>query len=291
MAGSLQQRSSGRFVRLRQGHGPPTGAPAGFRGVEPGPCSFPDDGAFEFRQRAKEVKDQRPPGGTRVDRFGEGAQADLPTVQGCDRVEQLPQRPRQPVELPDDQRVPGTQIVEGGMQLGPIALRATGFLRIDFCTARRLQDIELQGEILVVGRDAGRADVQGHGGLPRWVAPSLRTHGEHSKGEIRFQESVLRDQKRGKSLGNTGGQPGLSETADIEKPSLRLTSMCASRGACHPDVKTQLPSFPFGCYTNPGKDTIAIRRKDFSRVVAPTGFLRSISTTNQARTLTRAADQ
>jgi hypothetical protein len=131
--------------------GPAPGLPPGPGRCKAGAGAFPDDGALKFRQRPKEMKDQRATGRAGVDGFGQRAQADLAAVQRLDRVEQLPQGPRQPVELPDHQRIIGPHIVEGGLQLRPVALGAAGFLRIDACAARRLEGIELQGEILLLG--------------------------------------------------------------------------------------------------------------------------------------------
>jgi hypothetical protein len=44
-----------------------------------------------------------------------------------DGLDQLLERARQPVELPDDQRVTLARIVERCLQLGPVPLRATAF--------------------------------------------------------------------------------------------------------------------------------------------------------------------
>jgi hypothetical protein len=89
------------------------------------------------------MKDQRATGRAGVDGFGQRAQADLAAVQRLNRVEQLPQGARQAVEFPDDERIVRPHIVEGGLQLRPVALRAAGFLRKDPLAARCLKRIEL----------------------------------------------------------------------------------------------------------------------------------------------------
>src|SRR5436853_5933789 len=43
----------------------------------------------------------------------------------------------------------------------------------------------------------------------------------------------------------------LLTTARYRETSARIPSICASRSSDHSNVKIQLPSFPFGCYTNP----------------------------------------
>jgi hypothetical protein len=48
------------------------------------------------------------------------------------------------------------------MQVRPVPLGAAGFLGKDAVAASRVQGLQLQREILVLGRDAGRTDVHGH---------------------------------------------------------------------------------------------------------------------------------
>src|SRR5271170_1681702 len=67
--------------------------------------ALPDQAALELRQRAKHVKNQPPLRGRRVEGFGQAAKPDTPHPQGFDGFDQLLHRPRQPVELPHDERV------------------------------------------------------------------------------------------------------------------------------------------------------------------------------------------
>ena len=71
-------------------------------------------------------EDQPIAGGRGVDRLGERAQADLAPLELLDGLDQLPDRAGEPVELPDDQRVPSPVVVERRLELGPIALRTQG---------------------------------------------------------------------------------------------------------------------------------------------------------------------
>jgi hypothetical protein len=87
----------------------------------------------------------------------------MTAVQGFDRVEELPERPGQAVELPDHQRIVGTHVVERGVQLRTVALGATGFFGKDALAPRGVEGIELQGEVLIVGRDTSIANGHGHG--------------------------------------------------------------------------------------------------------------------------------
>ena len=65
-----------------------------------------DDRTLELGERSEDVEDQPIAGGRGVDRLGERAQADLAPLELLDGLDQLPDRAGEPVELPDDQRVP-----------------------------------------------------------------------------------------------------------------------------------------------------------------------------------------
>ena len=54
--------------------------------------------------------------GAGIDRVGHSAQAHLATVQRLHGVEEWAPRTREPVELPDDERIVGAQVVERRVQ-------------------------------------------------------------------------------------------------------------------------------------------------------------------------------
>jgi hypothetical protein len=166
MAGVLQQRPGGRFVGGRERWGSTASTPAGPGRGKARPRALPDDGALKFRQRAEEMKDQRAARRTRVEGFRQRAQPDVTAVQGFDGVEELPQRAGQAVELPDYQCIVGAHRVERRVELRPVALGATGYLGLDALAPRGVEGIELQGKILVVGRDTGIANGHRHRRTP-----------------------------------------------------------------------------------------------------------------------------
>ena len=87
-------------------------------------------------------------------------------MQGFDGVEKLAKGPGESVELPHNQGIIGPHIVEGGLELRPVALRAAGFLGIHPLAPRGLEGIELQGKVLVVRGHTSITDGHGHGGTP-----------------------------------------------------------------------------------------------------------------------------
>ena len=62
------------------------------------------------------------------------------------------------VELPDHERVLRSQVGEGGEKFRPLPLGAGGLLDKDLVAAGRLQGIELQVGVLVLGGHAGVTD-------------------------------------------------------------------------------------------------------------------------------------
>jgi len=64
--GIFEQRPGRDLVGRSEGGGPAPGAPPSAGGREAGPGAFPDDRAFEFRQGAEEMKDQRATQGKRI---------------------------------------------------------------------------------------------------------------------------------------------------------------------------------------------------------------------------------
>ena len=96
----------------------------GARGFQSGARALTDEAALEFGERAEYLKHEPAARRRRVDRLGERPESDLAALQLFDRLDELLQRPREPVEFPDDECVAGAKIVERGDELRPIALRA-----------------------------------------------------------------------------------------------------------------------------------------------------------------------
>ena len=98
IAGSLRflprgmvRRVAGRYI---------AGLPVAFSGLFS--RNSADQAPLKFRQGTKDVKDELPAAGGRVDRFLEAAEPDLPRLQSGDRLDRVLERAPQPVELPDD---------------------------------------------------------------------------------------------------------------------------------------------------------------------------------------------
>ena len=75
-----------------------------------------------------------------------------------DGLDQLLERAGEAIQLPHHQGVALAHVLERRLEGRPLALRARGLLLEHPAAAGRLQGIELQGEILLLGRDPGVAD-------------------------------------------------------------------------------------------------------------------------------------
>src|SRR5262249_43766326 len=75
-----------------------------------------------------------------------------------DRLEEVPQRPPEAIELPDHEPVAGPQIGQCPLQAGPFGLGPAGLIGVDLLAPGGLQSIFLEVEVLIEGRDPGVAD-------------------------------------------------------------------------------------------------------------------------------------
>jgi hypothetical protein len=84
--------------------------------------------ALELSERTKHVKHEPPLCG-RLEGFGQAAKPDASHPKIFDGFDQLLHRPRQPIQLPDDQRVLAARELEGVVKDRPILDRTPTFVR------------------------------------------------------------------------------------------------------------------------------------------------------------------
>ena len=112
-------RTPGHLELVTPQHRRPAAAAATGPGRgQPGGGAFADEISFELGQGGKDVEDELAAGGGGVDRLLEAAEADAALGQAGDGVDQMPQRPSKPVELPDHQGVAGPQLVQELLEVG-----------------------------------------------------------------------------------------------------------------------------------------------------------------------------
>ena len=98
---------------------PTASSAASFSRGDPGAGPLPDDGPLELRDAAEDVEDQSAPRCARVDGFGQALERDAALVQILNGLDELVKGSGQAVQMPDNQRVTGAAIIEGGGELGP----------------------------------------------------------------------------------------------------------------------------------------------------------------------------
>jgi hypothetical protein len=109
---------------------------------------------LELRQRRKEMKHKLAAAGGRVYALRHARKPHAHGFQPLDDLDEMLQRPPQPIQPPDHQRVAVSQDFHELQQLRPLALGSALFLFVDPLAASGFQRIFLERQVLVVGRNA-----------------------------------------------------------------------------------------------------------------------------------------
>jgi hypothetical protein len=140
--------------------GPLAAAGPGGGQTSAGPLA--DQIAFELRQGREDVEDELAAGSGRVDRLLQAPEPDPSVGEPGDHVDQVPQRPAQPIQLPDDQGVAGSQLVQDLLEDEAVAAGAASGLGEHSVAAGVVEGVDLKLRLLVGGRDAGIAEQLSH---------------------------------------------------------------------------------------------------------------------------------
>ena len=100
--------------------------------------------------------------GGRVDRFLEAAEPDPAISQTSDRVDQMTEGAAEPIQLPHDEGVVGTELVQELGEGGPVGAGAAGRLGEHPIAAGRGEGVDLELGVLAGGGDAGIAEQLSH---------------------------------------------------------------------------------------------------------------------------------
>jgi len=134
----------------RQSDRPPHVLAALFRRLDPGACPFDDQRPFEFRYRAHQVKDEATPRRRRVDVLRKRDEADVTLAELLDHVDQVGQRPAQPVETPDHEHVTRATPRKGLVEARPTARGAGDLIGEDVHAPGAGERPPLEVEVLIV---------------------------------------------------------------------------------------------------------------------------------------------
>jgi hypothetical protein len=98
-----------------------------------------------------------------VDRLLQAPEPDPALSQPSDRIHQMPQRPTQPIELPNNQAVARAELIQDLLEDRAVAADAAGGLGEHPVAAGTLQRVDLELWLLVGDGDAGIAEQVTHG--------------------------------------------------------------------------------------------------------------------------------
>jgi hypothetical protein len=129
---------------------------------QPGAGALADQVAFELGQGGEHVEHQLAAGGGGVDRLLQAPEPNPSLGQAGDGVDQVAQRPAQPVQLPHHQGVAGAQLVQDVVEGGPVGPGAAGGFGEHPVAAGALEGVDLEVRLLVGGGDAGITEQVSH---------------------------------------------------------------------------------------------------------------------------------
>src|SRR5205085_2611349 len=120
------------------------------------PCHGPlsNEGALEFSQGAKDMKDELAARGGGVDRLREGTKADPTSIQLGHQGNELGEGAAESIKPPHHQGVPHPQLLQRLDESRPLRSCAADGVSKDLLHAGGVQRIKLQGEILIISGDA-----------------------------------------------------------------------------------------------------------------------------------------
>lgn len=131
---------------------------------EAGRGSFTDDGAFKFGEDAGDVEHGHSSGCRGVDGFGEALELGTFVFDPVEDDDEVGEGSGEAVEAVDDDGVSWPQEIEHGVELRSVPSSTGGVFGEDLEAALALEGFDLEGDVLVIGGDAGVADF-GWGGF------------------------------------------------------------------------------------------------------------------------------
>jgi len=129
---------------------------------QPGLGALADQGPLELGRSTQDLQGELALRRGRVDRIGQRSEEGTLGLQPFDHLEEVGERPRQPVDAHHDQRIALADPFQHPRQNGPRAVPARGQLLVDLDAACGFQGLRLGQGGLILGRDA-RITYQWHG--------------------------------------------------------------------------------------------------------------------------------
>jgi hypothetical protein len=127
-------------------------------GGKAGDGTFAQHVALDLRNGAKHGVEHLSRRGARVDMLGQRSQSHASFAQRFSRVEQMPQAPPEPIELPDDEGIARCEIRDRGLESRSRSQRSRCGILVNDGATGGAQCVELQRRCLFIRRHACVAD-------------------------------------------------------------------------------------------------------------------------------------
>ena len=123
-------------------------------GIDSGLSAFPQHGALELREGSHHLHHHAACRSGCVDGFGQAAESGSGFPELLHDGEQVAQRARQAIQLPDHDHIPGAELMEEPEELGAVPTTAGSLLAKDALAASGFERGDLSGGVLLIGGNA-----------------------------------------------------------------------------------------------------------------------------------------
>ena len=127
-------------------------------GIDSGLSAFPQHGALELRPGPHHLHHHPAGRSGRVDGLGQTPESRSGYPELLHDREHVAQRARQPIQLPDNDNVTGTKLIEEPEELGPVPMSTGSLLAKDVFAPSRFERRHLSSGVLIGGGNAGVTD-------------------------------------------------------------------------------------------------------------------------------------
>jgi hypothetical protein len=156
--GIAVERAGHRGFRLIKDGRPSPKSPPGSSGLEARVRSFFDKLALKFRQSPKHVENKFSTARRSIDALLKAFKADSTGLEGCNGLDQVFERPPEPIELPNDKTIALANDIEDLGESAPVSGCPTRDVGINFLSPSFRERVFLKIKILIDCRNSSVTD-------------------------------------------------------------------------------------------------------------------------------------
>jgi len=128
-------------------------ASAGSGGLESRLGALADNIALKFGQRREQMKGELTVGGGGINLVFQTVERGPRALNRIDEINKIADRAGEAIQFPDDDKIAWTQLVEHLLQLNSFLGGPAAFFLINLFATERLQSVQLQSQVLILGAD------------------------------------------------------------------------------------------------------------------------------------------